>query len=432
MTEKQATFFERARRDRWMLALGILALAILGIAAAATLFRETLLSDLAWKNQVELERGWRLLQAEVAPDGSIWVLAEHQEPYSAEIQQHEDGEAIQTAKLADEPKLRSVLEENDGEIGFFSTMAIDNSGKVWLNLGSGQTVSWDGERWSSVTGATAGETRVEELVFGGASVWALLDGQSGLLAIDPRTGESREYLLEFDLSEGPVELSPDMISATLEGGILVAGTMNPGGLGLLGLDSNGNPSVLSFIPDPESVGASRIQHIAGDARGKIHLIYALEEPCLDGLRRVKSGTRVASEYWVWRDLAYEADCSIRSESDSIAVDALGRTWIENSVNGVYVFEPPGPVPLNAPLEPSMIYTEENSGFNGHELSQGRTGQILATSIFGRELVTINASQRELPAPLPEPLAWVIANSSLIFFFAIPLLVILVWRQTKAN
>jgi len=158
----------------------------------------------------------------------------------------------------------------------------------------------------------------------------------------------------------------------------------------------------------------------------------MEEPCLGGFRRVKSGTRVASDYWVWRELAYEADCSIRSGSDSIAVDALGRTWIENSVNGVYVFEPPGPVPLNAPLEPSMIYTEENSGFNGRELSQGRTGQILAASIFGRELVTINASQKDLPAPLPEPLAWVIANSSLIFFLAIPLLVILVWRQNKAN
>ncbi len=66
-----------------MLAIGIVALTILGVAAAATLFRETLLSDLAWNNQVELERGWRLLQAEVAPDGSIWVLKEHQEPFSA-------------------------------------------------------------------------------------------------------------------------------------------------------------------------------------------------------------------------------------------------------------------------------------------------------------------------------------------------------------
>ena len=415
-----------------MLAIGIVALTILGIAAAATLFRETLLSDLAWNNQVELERGWRLLQAEVAPDGSIWVLAEHQEPYSAEIRQYEDGEAIQTAKLADEPILRAVLEENDGEIGFFSSMAIDNSGRVWLNPGSGQTVSWDGERWSSTTGATAGEARVEELEFGAATVWVLLSGQSGLLAIDPGTGESREYLLEFDLPEGPVELRPDMISATLEGGFLVAGTMSPGGLGLLGLDSNGNASVLSFIPNPESVGASRIQHLTGDARGKIHLIYALEEPCLDGLRRVKSGTRVASDYWVWRDLAYEADCSISSGSDSFAVDALGRTWIENSVSGVHVFAPPGPGLLNAPLQPSMIYSEENSGFNGHGLSQGRTGQILAASIFGRELDAINASQSELPAPLPEPLAWVIANSSLIFFFAIPLFVILVWRQNKAN
>jgi len=415
-----------------MLAVGIIALAILGIAAAATLFRVTLLSDLAWNNQVELERGWRLLQAEVAPDGSIWVLAEHQEPYSAEIRQYEDGEAVQTAKLADEPILRAVLEENDGEIGFFSTMTIDNSGKPWLNLGSGQTVSWDGERWSPATGAIAGETRVEQLEFGAATVWALLSGQSGLLAIDPETGESQEYLLKFDLAEGPVELWPDMISATLEGGILVAGKMNPGGFGLLGLDSAGNASVLSFIPNPESVGASRIQHLAGDARGKIHLIYGMEEPCLGGFRRVKSGTRVASNYWVWRDLAYEADCSIRSGSDSFAVDALGRTWIENPVNGVHVFAPPGPGLLNAPLQPSMIYTEENSGFNGHGLSQGQTGQILAASIFGRELATINAAQSDLPAPLPEPLAWVIANSSLILFFAIPLLVILVWRQNKAN
>ncbi len=413
-----------------MLAIGIVALTILGIAAAATLFRETLLSDLAWNNQVELEHGWQLLQAEVAPDGSIWVLAEHQEPYSAEIRQYEDGEAVQTAKLADEPNLRAILEQNDGEIGFFSTMAIDNSGRVWLNLGSGQTVSWDGERWSSATGATAGEARVDELEFGAATVWALLSGQSGLLTIDPGTGESREYLLKFDLPEGPVELWPDMISATLEGGILVAGTMNPGGFGLLGLDSAGNASVLSFIPNPESVGATSIQHFAGDARGKIHLIYGMEEPCLGGFRRVKSGTRVASDYWVWRDLAYEADCSIRSGSDSFAVDALGRTWIENSMNGVHVFAPPGPGLLNAPLQPSMIYTIENSGFNGHGLSQGRTGQILAASIFGRELVTINASQRELPAPLPEPLAWLIANSSLIFFFAIPLLVILIWRQGK--
>ena len=415
-----------------MLVIGILALAILGIAAAATLFRETLLSDLAWNNQVELEPGWLLLQAELAPDGSIWVLAEHQEPYSAEIRQYEDGEAIQTAKLADEPILRAVLEENDGEIGFFSTMAIDNSGKLWLNLGSGQTVSWDGEQWSSATGATAGGNRVEDLEYGAATVWALLSDQGGLLAIDPSTGESREYLLKFDLPEGPVELWPDMISATLEGGILVAGTMNPGGLGLLGLDSNGDASVLSFIPNPESVGASRIQHLAGDARGKIHLIYGMEKPCLGGFRRVKSGTRVASDYWVWRDLAYEADCSIRSGSDSFAVDALGRTWIENSVNGVYVFAPPGPGLLNAPLQPSMIYTEENSGFSGHGLSQGRTGQILAASISGRELVTINASQRDLPAPLPEPLAWVIANSSLILLFAIPLIGILVWRQNKAN
>jgi len=114
------------------------------------------------------------------------------------------------------------------------------------------------------------------------------------------------------------------------------------------------------------------------------------------------------------------------------VDALGRTWIENSASGVHVFAPPGPGLLNAPLQPSMIYSEENSGFNGHGLSQGRTGQILAASIFGRELDAINASQSELPAPLPEPLAWVIANSSLIFFFAIPLLVALVWRQNKAN
>jgi len=155
MTEKQANFFVRARQDRWLLAIGIVALTILGIAAAATFFRETLLSDLAWNNQVELERGWRLLQAEVAPDGSIWVLAEHQEPYSAEIRQYEDGEVIQTTKLADEPILRAVLEENDGEIGLFSTMAIDNSGRVWLNPGSGQTVSWDGEQWSSATGGTA-------------------------------------------------------------------------------------------------------------------------------------------------------------------------------------------------------------------------------------------------------------------------------------
>lgn len=415
-----------------MLAISILALGILGISAGATIFRETLLSDLAWNNQVELERGWRLLQAEVAPDGSIWVLGEQQEPYSAEIRHYEDGEATQTAKLADEPILRAVLEENDGEIGFFSSMAIDDSGKLWLNLGSGQIVSWDGERWSSTTGATAGETRIEELEFGSATVWALLSGQSGLLAIDPGTGESREYLLKFDLPEGPVELLPDMISATLEGGILVAGTMNPSGIGLLGLDSSGNASVLSFIPNPESVGASKIQHLAGDARGKIHLIYGMEEPCLGGLRRVKSGTRVASDYWVWRDLAYEADCSIRSGSDSFAVDALGRTWIENSVNGVYVFAPPGPGLLNAPLQPSMIYTEENSGFNGHGLSQGRTGQILAASTFGRELATIKASQRDLPAPLPEPLAWVIANSGLILFLAIPLIGILVWRQNKAN
>ncbi len=415
-----------------MLAVGIIALTILGIAAAPTLFRETLLSDLAWKSQVELERGWRLLQADVAPDGSIWVLAEYRERFSAEIQQYEDGEAVQTVKLADEPMLRAVLEQSDGQIGLFSSMAIDNSSRVWLNLGSGQTLSWDGERWSSATGATGGEARVEELEFGAASVWALLSGQSGLLAIDPSSGESREYLLEFDFPEGPVELQPDMISATLEGGILIAGSMNPGGFGLLGLDSAGNASVLSFIPDPESVGASRVQHLAGDARGKIHLIYGMEEPCLGGFRRVKSGTRVASDYWVWRDLAYEADCSLRNGSESFAVDALGRTWIATSANGVYVFAPPGPGPLNAPLQPSMIYTEENSGFNGHGLSEGRTGQILASSIFGRELVTINASQRELPAPLPEPLAWVIANSSLIFFFAIPLLAILVWRQYKAN
>ena len=415
-----------------MLAIGIVALAILGMAAGATLFRERLLSDLAWNNQVELERGWRLLQAEVAPDGSMWVLAEHQEPYSAEIRQYEGGEAVQSATLADDPNLRAVLEENNGEIGFLSAMAIDNSGRVWLNLGSGQTVSWDGERWSSTTGGTAGEARVEELEFGAATVWALLSDQSGLIAIEPSTGESREYGLKFDLPEGPVELWPDMISATLEGGILVAGTMNPGAFGLLGLDSAGNAFVLSFIPDPGSVGATSIQHLAGDARGKIHLIYGMEEPCLGGFRRVKSGTRVASDYWVWRDLAYEADCSIRSGSDSFAVDALGRTWIENPVNGVHVFAPPGPGLLNAPLQPSMIYTIENSGFNGRGLSQGRTGQILAASIFGRELVTINASQRELPAPLPEPLAWVIASASLIFFFAIPFLVILVWRQYKAN
>ena len=291
-------------------------------------------------------------------------------PYSAEIRQYEDGETIQSAKLADEPNLRAVLEETDGEIGILSSMAIDDSGKVWLNLGSGQTVSWDGERWSSATGGTAGEARVEELEFGAATVWALLSDQSDLIAIEPSTGESREYGLKFDLPEGPVELWPDMISATLEGGILVAGTMNPGGFGLLGLDSVGNASVLSFIPDPGSVGATSIQHLAGDARGKIHLIYGMEEPCLGGFRRVKSGSRVASDYWVWRDLAYEADCSIRDGSDSFAVDALGRTWIENSVNGVHVFALPGPGLLNAPLQPLMIYTERKLGLQWARTKSG--------------------------------------------------------------
>jgi hypothetical protein len=141
---------------------------------------------------------------------------------------------------------------------------------------------------------------------------------------------------------------------------------------------------------------------------------------------------VASDYCVWRDLAYEADCSAGTGSDSIAVDAWGRTWIENSVTGVYVFEPPGPTPPDAALEPSMFYTEDNSGFNGDELSQMRTGPILAASTFGRELVSINATQQELPAPLPEPLVWLLANSSLILFLAIPLIGILVWRQNKAN
>jgi hypothetical protein len=432
LTEKKATLFERVKRDRWTLVIGILALGILGIAAAATLFRETLLSDLAWESQLELERGSKLLQAEIAPDGSLWVLVEQQDPYSAEIRQFENGEAIQSAKLADDPILRAALERNDGQISFFSSMAIDNSGKLWLNLGSGETVSWDGERWTSAAGATGSETRVEELKFGAASLWALLSSQSGLLAIDPRTGESRPYPLEFEFPDGSVELLPDMLSASHDGGIVVAGAMNPVGLGLLSLDLNGNPSVLTFIPDPKSVGARKLLHVTGDGKGQIHLIYEFAEPCSNGFRRIKSGTRLADAQWVWRDLAYEADCSVRAGSDSIAVDPLGRTWIESSENGVYVFEAPSHQPLDGPLEPSIHYTEENSGFNGRELVQMPTGRILTASTFGRELVSIDAAQEELPAPLPEPLAWLIANSSLILFLTIPLLGILIWRQNKAN
>ncbi len=415
-----------------MLAAGVLALAILAISAGATLFRETLISALAWENQLELERGSNSLQADIAPDGSLWVLVESEDPYSAKLQQLQEGTVIQTVKLADDPLLRAALERNDGEVGSFSSMTIDSSGKLWLNMGSSETVSWDGERWSVVTAATAGETRVEEMEFGAGIVWALLSNQSGLLAIDPISGESREYSLEFEFSDGPVELLPDMISAAHDGGIVVAGVMNPGGIGLLSLDLNGNPSVLTFIPDPKSVGARKIQHVSGDAKGQIHLIFEFAEPCSNGFRRVKSGTRLANALWVWRDLAYEANCSLRAGSDSIAVDPLGRTWVGNNKDGVHVFEAPSRAPLDAPLEPSMLYTEDNSGFNGRDLNQMRTGQILAASSFGRELVSIDATQEELPAPLPAPLVWLLANSSLIYIFMIPLIVISVWRLNKAN
>jgi hypothetical protein len=428
----EAVLFETENRDRWNLALSIILFLVMIIGAGSLFLSEALLKNVAWTRQFELDREQRLRLAAAAPDGSIWMLVEGDQPNSEELMRVAGGEIVERMRLADIPIMEPIFDLRDGVVSLGASMTVDEIGRLWLNLSSNETYSWDGRQWSSARTASDSGLSADELEYGAGAIWASLLGSSGLVEVDPATGSSENYPLEFEFPEVSVEFSPYMINSAHDGGLVSAGNMNPGGLGLLYFASDGEPSLLTFIPKPESIEEWRLQHVAVDAEGQMHVLFQSSDVCADGIRRVRSGSRLVDTEWIWRDLAFEADCSGSANSDSLAVDPWGRTWVETFDSGVHVFESPSHGQFDEPIEPIVTYSHSNSGLPSPSEIQSDGGLMLAVRGFGGELASIDTTQGELPAPLPGPIAWFIGNSYIIYVLIIPIIAIMAWRQNKIN
>lgn len=428
----QSTISRQQEEDRlsWLVPIVIILMA--GLAYSSFTIADWVQAHVAWETVYALGEDSESLASAAGSDGSIWVVSERDGIDSADLSRFIDGELQETIRSEDHPVLQGAIDELGGA-SYVQSLLVDELDQVWLLFrAGGELYKWNGTEWSQERPIFEGKQyQPDELQIGTGKIWGSRLEAGSIMSIDPASGEVDGLTLSMDVDEGRVvELAPKFLAGMPDGGLLVSGPINFGGDGVLRFDAEQSVTLFTSVISQPLDPSWRLRLASGDIDGNIHVLYTNRDACEDDERIIRLGTRFQSSQWLWNELVFEDDCE-GPYQESFMIDSKGRLWAQSGSTGVHVFATPAAKAVNSAMRPIANYRTSNSGYNGMPIELVGD-QILAVNPFEGNAVGIDASNPELPHPVPRLFEPLFRAPFLIAFLLLPILFGIIWIQRRPN
>jgi len=417
-------------RFSWLVPIVIILMA--GLAYGSFTIAGWVLAHVAWEAVYALGEDSEPLASAADSEGAIWVLSERDGIDSADMSRFINGELQETIRSEDHPILQGAIDELGGA-SYIQSLLVDDLDQLWLLFrAGGELYKWDGTEWTHELPIFKGKQyQPDEIQLGTGKVWGTRLETGAIMSIDPASGEVDGLTLNMDVEEGRVvELAPKFLASMPDGGLLISGPINFGGDGILQFDAEQTVTLFTSVINQPVDPSWQLRMASGDIDGNIHVLYTNRDACEDGERLIRLGTRFQSSQWLWNELVFEDDC-VGPYQESFIIDLKGRLWAQSGSTGVYVFASPAAKQANSAMQPIASYSTSNSGYNGMPIELVGD-QVLAVNPFEGNAVGIDASNPELPHPVPRLFEPLFIAPFLIAFLLLPVLFGIIWIHQRPN